>query len=343
MPYSVGNTPINEIKSTGLVRYTDGLSGYLMDDAPFGSRLGFRLGYQSALPSAEVYYYRWLYQKDGTSGWTEFTEPVGVHYVREEGMKVTFPVYWLGPKAINSMSLYEFRPHTAPPDPPATTSWPTTDWFGDIYSGFLSTPPLPDGKYRIKVEIYSQAGVQVMPGATSNTFIVPDGLEADGTTIKTRLCNLMTEVDAGGFVFPLYIDNRPCTAYIEAPTIGTKAASDTCGFLLYGPGETDVSIAYQAVHPGGRAVYRFLVVRGINYAVDVMGEVSAVSVPPFTGDGAGMFWNTFNIFDLMSPDCPDKAAFSENLNVYAKATTGWHQRLNYLDAYYIRAFAIAPE
>ena len=342
MPYAVGNTPINVIKATGLVDYTDGLSGYAMNDAPFGSRLGFRLGYQNALPTPEVYYYRWSYQKEGTAGWTEFTEPVGVHYVRELGMEVSFPVYQLGPKPVAGKNLYEFRPHLPPAEPPAVTHWPVTDWFGDIYSGFLSTTALPDGKYRIKVEIFSQAGIQVMPGPLMNTFIVPNGTDAAGT-ILTRLCNPATELDAGGFVFPLYIDNRACTAYIEAPTIGTKAASDTCGFLLYGPGETDVNIAYNAVHPGGRAVYQFLVVRGINYAVNVSGEVYALSVPPFTGDGAGMFWNTFNIFNLMSTDCPDKAAFSENLHVYAKATTGWHQRLNYLDAYYIRAFAIAPE
>ena len=40
---------------------------------------------------------------------------------------------------------------------------------------------------------------------------------------------------------------------------------------------------------------------------------------------------------------PVKGAFAANLYVYAKATTGWHQRISGLDASFVRAFALAPQ
>jgi hypothetical protein len=341
MPYAVGNTVINTIKSTGLVDYRDG-SGIMMIDAPFGGTLGFRHGYTNTIPNPHVYYYRWQYRLDGTTTWNEFTEPVGVHYVREEGMNVKFPIYWLGPKPINGMNLYEFRPHNPPADPPASTYWPTSEWFGDIYSGILKSQTLPEGKYWIKLEIFSKFGVQVMPGLTSNTFIVPDGVDPDGT-ILTRLCNHSTEIEGGGFKFAIHIDNRPCSGYIDGPAIGGNVASDECGFLLYSPTDTDVHIAYSAWHPAGFAMHRFEIYRGIQKPVDVLGEVAATSLPPFTGDGSGNFYNDFTIPALLSSKCPDKAAFSENLYVYAKATRGWGHRLAHLDHRMVRAFALAPE
>ncbi len=340
MPYAVGNTPINLIKSTGLIDYKDGISHYNMVDAPFGKTLGFRLGYSNLIPRPEAKYYRWLYRQDGTSAWHEFMVPVNVHYVREMGGVVSFPVYNLGPKNVSGKNLFEFRPHTPPTEPGATTYWPTTEWLGDIYSGYLKTPELDDGKYTIKLEIYNSSGVQTMPGP-SGQFIVPNGKMPDGTII-TRLA-MPSEIDAGGFIFPLSVDNNTCSAYISAPAIGSTTASDECGFLLYNSKTSNVNIAFTASHPNGYAMFRFRTVRGIYDAFPpAIGEVFAATVTPFSGSGAGYFWNDFTVEDLLSPVCPDKAAFSENLYVYAKATTGWGHRITDYDASFVRAFALAP-
>ena len=339
MPYAVGGTPINEISAAGRVDYLDALSTIMMEDAPFGGRLGLRHGYDGRLPLPALAYYRWLYQADGEAIWHEFTEPVGVHYVREEGGVRTFPIYWLGPKPVAGKSLYEFRPHAPPREGSAVTSWPTTDWFGDIYSGFLTTQTLANGRYRLKLEVYDQRGVQARPEGGAFSFIVPTPPAPDGTIVP-RPANMTTEVDNGGFVFPLHVDNRNCGAIVDAPTIGGVAASDTCGFLTYPSRDAQVRLALHATHPANFAWFEFSVVRGVNSVVYASGEVSALTADGLRGDGTGGFSGDFAAGALLSSEC-DEAAFAENLHVYAKATTGWSQRLNLLDAHAVRAFALS--
>lgn len=361
MPYGVGGLRLDQIKSSGLTDYGGG--GV---DAPFGSVLGLRLGYSGVIPTGTLRYYRWLYQKVGDPEWSELAAPVGLtvvrHYVDEDlslpDEPPTFPAYTLGPKAIGGKHLYEFKPHTPPPLAGHSTYWPPDDWFADIYSGILDSPALPgeaaaSGLYRFKLEIYDAAGNQVMPGPAFR-FIVPDGLRPDGVTINSRLA-LPAEIDGGGFVFFLYIDNRKCQATIDSPSIGAVTAGDLCGFLRYHAGD-NVHIAFHAVHPANFARFSFAITRGstgvsrtVDYSHGVPPpEVSALVVPDvivwppvsaYTGDGSGNFARNFTTGGLLGP-CAE-AAFAETLYVYAKATNGW-SRLYQYDASAVRAFALAP-
>jgi hypothetical protein len=356
MLYGVGDTRLDQIKSTGLTDYTDGLSGFFMKDAPFGGRLGLRLGYDKTFPTASVTYYRLQYQYENESGWHDFKEPVFVHYLKEaSGLPPTFPTYMLGPNDVGGKNLYRFRPHEAdlpgllpPLGPGETVSWPTTDFLGDIYSGFLNTEDLhlTPGNYKIKVELYNSVGSQTLPG-TQFTFVVPIGAKPDGT-ILTNTADAVdpASIDAGGFGFTIHVDNRSCGASIDEPTIGQVGAGD-CGFLRYNPYEspkpTPVHIAFQATHPAQFSLFRFSIVRGPNsLALTVASgyEVSALSAGVYNGDGNGNFAYDFPPTDLLGP-CSE-AAFSENLDVYAKATTGWRQRINRFDASAVRAFALTP-
>ena len=346
MPYAVGGTPLYNIKDSGLTDYTDWMSDIEMVDAPFGGRLGFRHGYDGRIPTDGIKYYRWLYKHESETEWHEFNESVGVHYVKEEEGRITFPVYTLGPKSVNGMNLYEFKPQ-APEECTgwwifrtcANTYWPATDWFGDIYSGFLNSEALSDGKYNIKLEIYDKDGIQVMPDGTTFTFIVPTGVDADGTVLTREASS--TEIDNGGFIFTLHIDNRKCNATIDAPTIDTRSVADECGFLRYEPTDnTTVHIAFHATHPHNFAMFDFYTVRGTEGVTSTSGEVSAYSAGVYSGDGNGNFKHDFSRGELLGT-CPE-AAFSENLHVYAKATNGWGHRINRLDAYAVRAFALAP-
>ena len=345
MPYAVGNTTINNIKNTGLTDYVDTLSGLNMVNAPFGSRLGLRHGYDSRLPNAAIAYYRWTYKPVGASVWQEFTEPVGVHYTKQVGAVISFPVYTLGPHSVNGMSLYEFKPHDPPTIPGAITSWPTSDWFGDIYSGFLDSRALAKGKHEIKLEVFDLSGNKVMPAASTFRFLVPTGVAAGGT-ITTAVASPTSD---GGFAFAVYMDNRACGAYIDPPAIGTTTVAGECGFLLYdssiaaSDNAAKVRISFFATHPANRAVFNFRIVRGINTASTAGGEVAAGTAGVYTGDGHGHFQHKFMRTQLLGAKCPEKAAFSANLHVYAKATNGWHHRLNKLDAHHVRAFALAPK
>jgi hypothetical protein len=339
MPWGVGGTRIDAIKPSGFTDYGG------MTDCPFGWRLGLRHGYDGDIPTANIKYYRWLYRQQGAGAWTELRESVKVHYVKEEGTNVTFPVYALGPQGVAGKSLYEFRPHNPPNFPGATTYWPTTDWFGDIYSGFFDTRTLADGKYEVKLEVYKPDGTQAMPG-TDFTFIVPSGTTGGGTVTTSPAP--AASVQGGGFVFTLHVDNRQCGASIDAPKVGDTSVTDECGFLLYDPAVAEnqdaakVQIAFHATHPNNHARFRFRVIRGTNMPFNVGDEVSATSVPPFSGDGAGNFGNAFTRSQILGPNCPEKAAFSLNLRTVAKATNGW-SRLQRYDGHDVRAFALAPQ
>jgi len=345
MPYAVGDTTINNIKPNGLTDYTDSLSGLAMTNAPFGARLGLRHGHDGRIPTPTITYYRWTYRRKGAPRWAEFTAPVGVHYVKKKGGVITFPVYTLGPHTVNGMNLYEFRPHNAPSVPGAITEWPTTDWFGDIYSGFLNSTALADGKYDIRLEVFNSSGTKVLPSGSTFRFIVPTGVTPGGTILTTT----GVPTAAGGFAFTVHIDNRGCGADIDAPAIGSTTVADECGFLLYDPAQPEadeaakVRIGFHATHPDNRARFQFRIVRGIMNASSAGGEVSAASAGVYTGDGHGNFSHKFRRSELLGPKCPEKAAFSCNLHVYAKATNGWRHRLNGLDAHFVRAFALAPQ
>ncbi|GAB6274526.1 MAG: hypothetical protein STSR0004_13890 [Peptococcaceae bacterium] len=337
MPYGIGGTPLNQIKPGGLVDYTDWISGEKMNNAPFGGRLGFRHLSSNNIPTQEIKYYRWLYKHESDPAWHEFTETVGVHYVKP-GVTPTFPVYILGPKVIKGMNLYEFKPYKPPG---VGTYWPTTD-FGDIYSGFLNSEGLPDGKYKIKLEILDKNGVLIMPN-TLYKFVVPNWIAADGT-IHTRLA-FPAEIMAGGFVFTVHIDNRSCSANIDAPAIDTGNIADECGFLRYDPASTaPVQLAFQAKQPANFAKFTFNIWRGADFVgiASTGGEVAALSAGNYTGNGTGNFKGNFERGKLLGPTCQE-GAFSANLYVLAKATTGWGHRINKLDAWDVRAFALAPK
>ncbi|MDJ0807108.1 MAG: hypothetical protein QNJ78_09780 [Gammaproteobacteria bacterium] len=350
MPFKVGNISLNRIKSTGLVDYLG------VTDAPFGSpedsRLGFRHGYSQVFPddtAGQPYYYRWSYRKESSSSWHEYTATVVRHYVEElPGELPTFPAYKLGPYPVAGMHLYQFKPHDPPKpsDPTApdeATYWPTDEWFGDIYSGFLDTFGLPGGvvasagRYRIRLEVFDINGVRVIPGGGTFEFIVPDGLKSDGVTWQTRNV-LPGEVVDEGFEFTLHIDNQHCAAVIPAPAIGSISASDECGFLRYAPGDL-VKISFDAIHATDFAYFHYWMKRGYTNISDVVGEVSATTVSPYTGDGNGHFDEDFSIAALM--DTCSEAAFAQNLRVRAKATNGW-RRLREYDARDERGFGLAP-
>lgn len=354
MPWAVGNTPLYAIKATGLTDYTDGLSGRLMSDAPFGGHLGLRHGYDSRMPTDTLYYYRWLYQPIGATTWQEFSETIGAHYeqrVLATG-SVSFPVYALGPKSVGGKNLYEFRPHMPPAAPPGSVSaWPATDWFGDIYSGLLASTTLPEGNYRFKLEIYDKNGNVVTPGPTTFRFLAPTSTAADGTVTSAPAA--AASLDGNGYVFTLHIDNRSTGAVIDAPLLGGTAATDACGFLLYDPAvaatnaAAKIRLAFHATHPANFAVFSFNVTRATTSVVHATEEVKAFTATPFTGDGNGNFAADLSRNDLLGtcalPGGKGKGAFAEGLYVYAKATTGWHQRITAYDASATRAFALAPK
>jgi len=347
MAWAVGNTPLYAIDTDGFTDYRDRLSLRMMVDAPFGGHLGFRQGYDNALPTPQLAYYRWSYRRADDGDWTDLSEKIGVHYERTEGGEITFPVYWLGPNSIGGRHLYQFRPHAVPiSEPGVTVAWPETDWFGDIYSARVRSAQLPAGEYLFKLEVYDEDGVQVMPGPTTFRFLEPTSTDADGT-VHTALAPSAAVID-GGYTFTLHIDNRSTMAVIDPPTIGGGTVTDGCGFLPYDPlasPDSDtgqVEFVFHAIHPANHAVFTYrLALGGAPPLVGLEGDVTIPAVDGFSGNGAGSFTGSRTFIDLLG-GC-ERGAFSQVLWVLAKATTGWHQRINAYDRTAVRAFALAPE
>ncbi len=367
LPYGVGGTRLDGIQPDGLTDYTDSISNLLMEDAPFGSRLGFRIGAANVIPTEGIAYYRLLYKQASAVDWIDFDEAVAVHYQLEAPAKPpVFPALVLGPNDFGGKNLYRFRPHAedlpglVPFDSDAgeTVSWPSSGFLGDIYSGFLNTTAkhLAPGRYLIKLEIYNSSGEKVEPDPTTFRFVVPIGSEPDGTIITDDADP--GDIVTGGFVFSLYIDNRITLAVIDEPMIGAVGAGD-CGFLEYDPSVSEidapVDVSFHAVHPANRALLRFNIYRGPNRVelAKIDGaEVSALTTgtagifgTAYDGDGSGNFDRPFGRYELLNccgQPCIE-AAFSANLHVLAKSTNGWHRRINSLDSHAVRAFALTPQ
>lgn len=356
MPYAVGGTPLYRIDSDGFTDYTDG--GLVMNDAPFGGLLGFRLGRANVIPTADLYYYRLQYKHELDADFTDFSQTVSVHYQIEHPTNPPkFPTLELGPKDVNGMKLYRFRPHEAELAPPLipplapgeSASWPSTGWIGDIYRGLLNTAALDlaPGRYTIRLEIYNQAGARETQAGGAFRFVEPVSHDPDGTlhTVNVPDGDLVDH----GYELDLQIDNRPTGALIDEPMIGAVGAGD-CGFLRYDPATAgDVAISLWATHPADHAVFSFRIARGPNTvtATRVTGvDVTAPTAPTvpsgaYIGDGSGHFTRDFTFAELLE-DCPDEAAFAAVLNVYAKATRGWGSRLDALDRSHVYAFALTP-
>jgi hypothetical protein len=335
----------------------DGLTNYgAIVNAPFGGYLGLRSGPSLGIPGAAgITYYRWSYRALGASGWTPMTDNVVQHYAKQvPGGVPSFPVESMGPFTIGGApALFTFKPVSPPPaaasDPPGTfTYWPTDDLFADIYSGYFNTASLPNGVaaaagvYQIKLEVFDSAGTLIDPSASTFTFIVPQSVAPDGT-VTTRAADA-SEIEAGGFVFNLHIDNNICGATIDPPAISGVGAADGCGFLEYGSNASPVAIDFAATHPNGFAVFDFTVTRGATDLgtpdVPAWSEVWASAAGPYSGDGSGDFTGSFTVGALLGPTCVN-AAFAEVLYVAAKATTGWGDRISQYDAQFVRAFALA--
>ena len=342
MPWGIGDMRLDTIKSSGLIDYTDAMSNILMTDAPFGGRLGFRHGASSSIPNSTIKYYRWQYKGVGGS-WVDFFEPVYIYYVLDiPGQPPILMPYKLGPNPKDGMNLYEFRPDSSTLPKPvsdAKTYWVSSGLMFTEYSGFWQTAAtdIAPGEYDIRLTVYNSAGVQTLPDGAFQ-FVVPD-FTAPGGEIHTRTA-LSEELDSGGFRFKIVVDNRSCTATIETPKIGNNTA-DNCGILRYKSLDDKVNIAFRAYHPADFGVFSFQIYRG---STDVpttrvsMAEVKATTAGAYTKNAFGYFEHGFDISTLL--DTCTEAAFSENLHIYAKATTGNGYRIGAYDASAVQAFAL---
>ena len=336
---AIGNHSLSRIRGTSLdLQPTTNATnlGLTEGGAPFGGLIRPRVEFDNSLrEDLGVKYYRVSYRK-GTSGdFIHLTGEIHRHYTHEVGDDLILEVYPLGPKVVNGVpNLFEI-----PPALPPLGQWSLPDAVENTASAkFPSNAAPPDipvadrhGKYQLKVDLFDETGQAVNIAAKGIKYRVPNVADLSGD-IHTDDAAALGLVQGNSFIMTLHIDNRACSAAIDAPTLNGVAAN-ACGVLDYDPDNPgSVTMDYTASHPAGFATYNFRLFRGAT----LLTPPSVFNQPV----GAGSFSAVETVANLLA-GCP-VAGFSENVYVRAMATNGW-SRLSGYDASAVRAYVLAPQ
>jgi len=143
-----------------------------------------------------------------------------------------------------------------------------------------------------------------------------------------------------GFRMVVRVDNNRCAADI-LPVCGTVTPDPVCGFHNYSSPSDTAALSFIARHPNNFAGYSFVTTRGSGPDIpeaSTSGTVGDVGSNGFMRIGA--FTYSKNVFvSTLLGTCPS-AAFSEHLEVTARATNGYG-RLSGYNATDNAAFALA--
>lgn len=133
---------------------------------------------------------------------------------------------------------------------------------------------------------------------------------------------------------PVYIDNQPCRAAAEMPTVDGVAATTDCGMLQFTGMGQKVRIAYTASQPWLNGTYAWRLGRAGRGPVPGVGSCSkngTVKLSTF------VFEETVG---TLLGSCPS-AAFYAHVYVYAKTINGYSRQSQY-DSSATVAFALTP-
>jgi hypothetical protein len=343
---AIGNTPLSRIHGTGAeLASSPSQIGLTAAGEPFGGLLRPRIEFDNALrEDLGVRYYRVSWKKAGSGDpWVPLELAVHRHYTHKVGSKLVLEAYSLGPQVVGTQAgLFEI-----PPPLPPIGQWSLPDVVEDTASAKFPTggcqpatyglvPPGSEGIYKLRVELFDDAGAPVNLAERGVHFVVPKSTDLNGTveTEEAAALGLVpgAPVDSGNaFVMRLHIDNNPTSAEIEPPLLnGSAEPGEHCGTLEYSPSNPgSLTIPYTAMHPNGFANYGFVLKRG----------VTALTPPSAGGPvGSGSF-SSSELVETLLDGC-EVAGFAEELSVEGTATDGW-SRQRY-DSGDLRAFVLQP-
>ena len=316
--------------------------------SPFGATLEPRVDFGSGLAAAGITHYRWSRRELGSTDeadWRVIDAEVSRHY------RVNTPA---GDPTI-------YRSVTIGPDPALTPGYFTVidpalpadgeDWEVlyeryDLASAYLDTTLLTNGKHELKLELFKNVGgTMTLVNLTAEgvgLFEITDPAPlAEGSYTTTPATGDRLLLDGSGntvgYRLVIHVDNRPCFGTINDVTIESTPAG-RCGFLEYSAPGDEALISFRASHPANFATFGFRLVR-VTTQVDegcASGLVDDTSANLFSRSG-DTFSKPLSISTLMSSGLPEdetpctRAAFAEELDVYALATDGY-DRLGGLDA-----------
>ncbi len=385
----------NAVSMSEIVKTSGATQGYITSGEPFAGTLEMRMDLsRSNLIAIGVDHYRWSYRRktlgDGvtpvTDIWHPMTHPVYRYYktlvpnpTPPPTLKPFYPADLMGPDpAFPGQNLFRIQPE----NPPAPgIEWSMLNEHVDMAYAYFETGSLFEsdgvtptaGEYEVKLELFNSSGALVdwsnptggspatpiYPFVSSNAapFVPPVGM----TTDPAPAANLLTNAsgDTIGYTMVLYVDNRPCKAFIYDTWVdSTSNAAGPCGFIRFADHDTSLAhLACWAYQPFVHAMFYFRVDKGslgdIPAATidwDYIGNAlrwAPVGVGPVNGyarDTSSNFSKAILVQDLLNAngvDC-DAAAFAETEYVYHTGFDGY-QRAYWLDASATpKAFALSP-
>lgn len=339
---------------------------------PFGGKLEPRVWFSRTTlrDGKNIHYYKWSYRRltegDGTplavpGPWTPIKRTVVRHYAKPaSGGGVSHVPYPLGPVPVGAQTdLFEIKPAALPP---GGIEWTVVDEREDLASAHFETHKLGTGandcekafnsagKYELKLELFKNTGALVDWTAEGIDMEITDVPAPFGTgTVTTQTAsNYYRIIGAGGhtmgFRMVLRVDNNCCEAAVM-PVSGTGLTVTPCGFIEFGPGAT-TQLHFKASHPNNFADFDFNLTRAVTTPVhnaSVAGRVGSSPVPTddathnYTLTPPGDYRESFTVLELLGP-C-SRAAFAENLHVWARATDGYN-RMSHLDRHGVDGFAL---
>lgn len=375
---SIGNTvSMREIQGSA----AGSSEGLTTSGEPFGGVLEPHVFFsRTALFNIGITHYRWSYKRltlsNGTTPVSDTSHAMDRQVIRHFAVidpvttDLSFPVDTMGvDPAFPGKDLFRIQPL----DPPAPgIDWAAIDAREDSATAFFQThlleggnAELGAGKYELKLELFNPtvspdnpvnltaAGVQFKVPTVNAPFgsgPVPTSLPGAEHLILDGSGNLV------GFRVVVHVDNNPCEAEIHTvdnPSGSTGLTVDAnCGFIEYSPNDSvNAHVSFKARHRHNFATFSFTIYRGSSNFVPEASAAASVGASPVNGfvrNLSSVYAKDISVHTLLtsnklvgSPDC-QKAAFAENLNVWAMATDGW-SRLSYLDATGVpKAFALAP-
>ncbi|MBS1645088.1 MAG: hypothetical protein JST36_08645 [Bacteroidetes bacterium] len=338
---------------------------------PFGGQLYLMMQFSSGLPNSQASYFRWKYCKTHSAtlepinlspndgDFTPISSPISKQYSYEYKdiflvKHLAYDYVHLGPVNKGSESgLYiipPVNPSMAPFNIPIIKN---PNWDQNTVGMIVDTNSLPgDGVYQFRLEVfnsngdlignYSRSLFQVPePSAFSPSVLAPDNM-------LTNLTGSGLGATASGMKLSLRIDNQRCEAEIyKIKKNGSEVTTDCCGFINYGNAAANLTVGFTAAHPHDLAEFDFSITKGtcndpgmslqVNAAGDVAGNVNN-----YIRNGSGKYVKNFfppTLLGICSSG--GKAAFAENLGVYALAIDG-NSRLSGYDAHDVAAFALEP-
>lgn len=353
---AVGNSSVarihgaNEATKVGSAGFNSASHGLLDNTKPWGGTLRPRLEFDNSLRTLGVRYYRIAFKRpsEPETAWKFSDATVSRHYIHTAGTDVVITPYPLGPNPIGGTPyLYEI-----PPALPPEGQWSLPDVVADTQNGeFPTTTHAPgagyledgtptgtdaSGLFQIRVELFNAAGAQIDPESLGVKWRVPSVETMTGTIYTADAADFgMVDTVRNCMLLTVHVNNNPCFASIEAPTVGGSPASDNCGVMRYTDGAQPVVTPFKALHRNGFANYHFYVRRGEGSTnlIDASGPAptTPAGMPPAPSS---------TVSALLGP-C-SLAGFLEYVGVDFTGTDGWADLQSGYDATDLRAFVLAP-